>query len=129
MYSVQRSCKSVDVSETEIATFVGMNMVMGVVKLPSYENYWSQKLRYPIIPDAMPIKRYEKMKRYLHFTDKDSINTQSAKLAKIKPIINLVKNECIEVELEEFHAIDEQIIPSKTKFSKTRQYNPKKPRK
>ena len=43
--------------------------------------------------------------------------------------MQLVRNECIRVELEEFHAIDEQIIPSKTKLSKICQCNPKKPRK
>ena len=128
LYSVQKSCKSIDVDENEIATFIGMNMLMGVVKLPSYKNYWSQKLRYPMIADAMPIKRFEKIKRYLHFSDNDKVD-KTDKLGKIQPIVNLVRNECIKVEPEEFHAIDEQIIPSKTKFSKIRQYNPKKPRK
>ena len=32
-------------------------------------------------------------------------------------------------EPKEFHSIDEQIIPSKKKFSSIRQYNPKKPKK
>ena len=66
----------------------------------------------------MPMKRFEKIKRYLHFADNNSINTQTVKLAKIKPIINLVRNECIKIEPEEYHAIDEQRIPLKTKFSK-----------
>ena len=91
-YSVQKTCKSIDISETEIATFIGMNMLMGIVKLPSYKDYWSQKLRYPIIADAMPIKYFEKIKKYLHFTDNSSINTQSDKLAKIRPIINFIRN-------------------------------------
>ena len=50
------SCKSVDVDEDEIATFIGINVLLVVVKLPSYKNYWSQKLRYPMIAYAMPIK-------------------------------------------------------------------------
>ena len=82
-----------------------------------------------MIADAMPIKRFEKIKRYLHFTDNDIVEKKTDKLGKIKPILNLVRNECIKVEPEEFHAIDKKIIPSKTKFSKIRQYNPKKPRK
>ena len=129
LYSVQKSYKSIDVNAKEMETFIGTNMLMSIVKLPSYKNYWSQKLRYPLIVDAMPIKRFEKIKRYLHFADNNSINTQTVKLAKIKPIINLVRNECIKIEPEDYHAIDEQRIPLKTKFSKIRQYNPKKPRK
>ena len=31
------------------------------------------------------------------------------------------------MEPEEYHSVDEQIIPSKTKYSSIRQYNPKKP--
>ena len=54
LYSVQKTCKSIDISETEIATVIGMYMLMGIVKLPSYKNYWSQKLRYPVSADAMP---------------------------------------------------------------------------
>ena len=51
------------------------------------------------------------------------------KLAKIRPIVDIVRNQCTEVEPEEYHSVDEQIIPSKTKFSRIRQYNPKTPKK
>ena len=40
-----------------------------------------------------------------------------------------VRNECIKIEPGQFQSVDESIIPSKTKFTKIRQYNPKKPRK
>ena len=33
----------------------------------------------------------------------------------------------MKTELEEFHAVDEQIIPPKSKYTKLRQYNPNKP--
>ena len=39
-----------------------------------------------------------------------------------------VRNECIKIEPEQFRGVDEQIIPSKTKFARIRQYNPEKPR-
>ena len=31
LYSVQKSCKCVDVDENEIATFIGMNMLMNML--------------------------------------------------------------------------------------------------
>ena len=40
-----------------------------------------------------------------------------------------MRNEYVKVEPEEFHSVDEQIIPSKTKYTKIRQYNPKKTKK
>ena len=49
---------------------------------------------------------------------------KNEKLAEFRPIVDTVRNQCIEVELEEYHSVDEQIIPSKTKFSRIRQYNP-----
>ena len=102
---------------------------MGIIKLPSYRNYWSGALRYPTIADAMSRNRFETLSRYLHFVDNDSVHDVSDKLFKIRPILTAVRNECLKVELEEYHSIDEQIIPSKTKYTKMRQYNPKKPRK
>ena len=38
-----------------------------------------------------------------------------------------VKNHCLNLNVKRDHAVDEPIIPSKTKYTKIRQYNPKKP--
>ena len=65
---------------------------------------------------------------YLHFVNNDEID-ENDKLAKIRPFVDIVCNQCIENKQEEYHSVDEQIIPSKTKFSSIRQYNPKKPKK
>ena len=50
------------------------------------------------------------------------------KLVKTKPIIEAVRDEFEKVEPEGFLSINEQIIPSKTKFSSIWQYNTKKPK-
>ena len=44
-------------------------------------------------------------------------------------MIEALRNQCVKAEREEYHSVDEQVIPSKIKRSKVRQYNPKKPRK
>ena len=64
---------------------------MDIVSLPSYKCYWSQQLRYSPVADVT-----------------------NDKLAKIRPIVDIVHNQCIEVEPEKYHSVDEQIIPSKT---------------
>ena len=67
---------------------------------------------------------------YLHFVDQDIEHDGNDKLFKLKPILEAVQKECAKVEPDEFHAVDEKIIPSKTKYSKVRQYHlPKKNRK
>ncbi len=53
---------------------MGMHMKMVVIKLPSYTSYWSTELRYPEIADIMPLKQFEKLRRYLHFVDNNTYN-------------------------------------------------------
>ena len=126
---MQKTGSSINVTEMEISSFIGMHMLMGIVQLPSYTSYWSQSLRYHQVADVMPLKRFTKIKKFMHFVDNDTFEGQEDKLFKINAIVDAVRNECRKIEPEEFQAIDEQIIPSKTKFSKIRQYNPKKPKK
>ena len=77
----------------------------------------------------MPRNRFSSLKQYLHFIDNDADHDPAGKLFKVNPVIEAVRNACIETEPDEFHSMDEQIIPSKTKYSNIRQYNPKKPKK
>ena len=127
-YSVQKSGSSVNTSPSEIEQFIGMHMKMGVIALPSYTHYWSNELRYPSIADVMPRKRFEKLRRFLHFVDNMRCEENNPdKLFKVRCIVEEVAANCRKVPPEQNHSIDEQIIPSKTKYSKIRQYNPKKP--
>lgn len=50
-------------------------------------------------------------------------------MIKIRPIINVLRNECVKTETEELHSVDEQMILSKTKFTKIKQENSKKKKK
>ena len=72
----------------------------------------------------MSRNRFQQLFQYLHFLDNNNID-KNDKLDKITPS-EAVRNEFVKVEPDEFHSIDEQIIPSKTKFSSIHQYNPKK---
>ena len=101
---------------------------MSIISLLSYKCCWSQQLRYYPVPDVMSRKRFQLLLENLHFVNSDKIDKNS-KLAKTRPIVDIVRNQCIEVEPEEYHSVDEQIIPTKTKLSSIWQYNPKKPKK
>ena len=118
LYSVQKSLKSVDTNVDEIKTLIDMEILIGIIKLPLYCNYWSRSLCFPTIADAMPRNCYELLRRYIHFVDQNTEHDAIDKLFKIKPILEAVRKECVKVEPEEFDAVDEQIIPSKTKYSK-----------
>ena len=130
LYSTQQSGNCVNTSKDEMEQFIGMHIKMGIVQLPSYVSYWSQEMRYSPVADVMPRGRFQKLKKYLHFVDNMTYDEAVPdKLFKIRPVLEKVRNQCLLIPPEECHSVDEQIIPSKTRYSKIRQYNPKKPSK
>ncbi|GBP36150.1 Chimeric ERCC6-PGBD3 protein [Eumeta japonica] len=80
----------------------------------------------------MSCNRFEEIKRFIHFNDN---LTQIPKgqlgynpLHKIQPLLELLRQRILTVPKEQYMAVDEQIIPTKSRSS-MRQYNPKKPHK
>ena len=98
--------------------FIGLQMLMSIIRLPCYEMYWSKEFRVDCIADMVSLKRYETLKRYLHCIDNITRNVNATKLFKVEPILDALRKNCIK--------IDEQIIPAKTKRSDIRQYMTKK---
>ena len=128
LYSTQKTGKSIGVDLEEIRIYLGINVMMGIVKLPSYRDYWDLHLRYPPIADLMSRNRFALIRQNFHLVDNTNIDIED-KLCKIRPVLQAVRNECVKIEPEQNHSVDEQIIPSKTRRTKIRQYNPKKPKK
>ena len=101
----------------------------GIVQIARYQYFWLQQLRYLLIADVMPLKRFQQLQRFLHVVDNSTQNDINAtdKLFRIKPIIDMVRQQCIKVDLKESHLDNEKIIPCKTKRSWIRQCNPHPP--
>ncbi|KRX33549.1 PiggyBac transposable element-derived protein 2 [Trichinella murrelli] len=57
------------ITETELETFLGTLLKMGLVPKPRYSMYWSMELRCDAIVDAMSRNRFHEVLRYLHFND------------------------------------------------------------
>ena len=78
----------------------------------------------------MTLKGYETLRKFLHVNDNDSRNNpknSNDKLFSVRPLLDLVRNNCIKIDPEKSHSIDEQIISAKTKRSGgMKQHNPKK---
>ena len=75
-------------------------------------------------------ERYETLPKFRHITDnttKSNPENVINKLFRIRPLLELIRSNCIKIESEHCHSIDKQIIPVKTKCSEVvKQYNPKK---
>lgn len=130
LYSVQKKGTSINTTSGEIEQFIGMQMYMSIIAFPVYRMYWANETRYNPIADIMSRNRYQQLRELIHVSDnlkKDESGNKDNKLYKIQPVLEHVRNNCIKIEPEREHSIDEQIIPAKTKYSGIRQYNPKKP--
>lgn len=128
LYSVRSTGKSINVTEEEIRDFLAIEIIMGVVKMPSYLDYWSQRLRYDVVADFMTLKRYQQIRRNLHFVDNTSEDTD--RYFKVRLLIEKVRQNCLKHEDEQTFSVDEMMIPYKgTKAGKRRQFMKDKPTK
>ncbi|KAL1231900.1 PiggyBac transposable element-derived protein [Trichinella spiralis] len=57
------------ITESELETFLGTLLKMGLVLKPRYSMYWSTELRCDAIADAMSRNRFREVLRYFHFND------------------------------------------------------------
>lgn len=129
LYSVQCNGTSIDTNAKEIKTFLGMLIKMDVYNFPAYRDYWCQDSRLDDVAGHMGLKRFEKIRRYLHFTDNDVINPED-RYAKIRPLLDSVRNNILKIEPELDYSVDEAMIPYKgTRAGNLRQYIKSKPKK
>ncbi|KAL0861595.1 hypothetical protein ABMA27_009094 [Loxostege sticticalis] len=128
MYAMQSTGRSINLTVEELRNFISIKVIMGIISMPSYLDYWSSKTRYPLVADVMSLKRYQEIRRYIHFVDNNETNSDP--YFKIRPFVERIRQNCLKVEEESRFSIDEMVIPYKgTKAGKKRQYNPRKPRK
>ena len=128
--SVQHDGVSMQLNIQELKTFLGILIYMGIVKLPSYVDYWASASRVPQVADLMGVKRFGKIRVMLHFAD----NTQPSetdRMWKVRPVLDHIRKKCRDLEQEESEvSIDEAMILYKgKKAGNLRQYIKNKPHK
>lgn len=84
---MQKSGKSINTNAQKKEKFIGMQMAMSLISLPSYTLYWPKDLRIDCIADTMGIKRYELIRRYWHANDNTKKQDDSSKLFKIESVL------------------------------------------
>ena len=116
----------------DLQRYIGILLRMGLVHMPRYRLYWSSELRYNAVADFMSRKEFEDHGRYLHFNDNNNLvtNRKDASydaLFKVRPLLESLRKQCLQVAAEQRQSVDEQMIPFKGK-NRLRQYLPKKPK-
>ena len=100
LYSVRAS---INLTKDELEEFLGIQMRMSVVKMPSYELYWAAGTSYDPIASVMSRDRYKKVRRFLHANDnseKDKVGNKENRLYIVQPIITAVRQNGLKVEQE-----------------------------
>lgn len=97
----------------EIKRFFGLLLYMGIVRMPSISDYWSQEpmFRNTYVPSIMSRNRFELLLRMVHFADNEE-NLNNDRLHKIQSLLDkILHNFQTAFEPSETVCIDESLIP------------------
>uniref|UniRef100_A0A4W6C6T3 PiggyBac transposable element-derived protein domain-containing protein n=1 Tax=Lates calcarifer TaxID=8187 RepID=A0A4W6C6T3_LATCA len=87
LYAAQKDINTTfSTNENEIMTFLAI--LMGVVELPSVEDYWAMETRVPQVANLMSSKRFRLLKRVIHFNNNTQISGTSDRFFKVWPLFN-----------------------------------------
>ena len=118
------------ISRQEMYGFLGINIVMGFHKLPSWTDYWKgdQDLGVPFVSSVLPKNRFSQILGNLHIYDNHAIpEGDKDKLLKVRPLITAMNNNYMQLyNVSRKVSIDESTILYKGRHS-IKQYNPMKP--
>lgn len=111
----------------DLKKLVAIELIMGVVSMPSYTDYFRADYGYHIIKNIMTLKKYEKLRTNLHFVNNDEADETDGYF-KIRPFIELLRQQCINTPNEQRQSVDEMMIAYKgVKAGYRKQYMPNKP--
>lgn len=131
LYSVQQDPnKPVRISETEMKRFIGILLMTGVYCFPDQRLFWSGTTRVESVSSVMSRDRFLEIKQSLHVVDNsiqvDRTDPNFDRAHKVRPLLNIIKENFRMIPKEEKLSVDEQIIPFKGK-SIMKQHMPNKP--
>ncbi|KAL4083936.1 hypothetical protein QTP88_029252 [Uroleucon formosanum] len=121
-----RFSKWIPTDQQEIKKFFGLIIWMGLVQMPTLEDYWSISTRYKnnVVQKIMSRNRFELILRFLHFSDNEK--APDDRIYKVRDLIDkLIENFQKILEPEEFLAVDETMVPFRGRLI-FRQYIPGK---
>ncbi|CAK1601014.1 unnamed protein product [Parnassius mnemosyne] len=128
LYHMQTKSTPLNVTTDEIRDLIAIHLLMGVVNMPAYTDYWCKTLRYNKIANIMPLKRFQQIRRYLHFAN--NLQDDGDRYFKVRNLLESIRRNCLKIEEENRFSIDEVMVPYKgTRAGSRKQYIKNKPRK
>ena len=112
------------VTREEMEAFLGITILMGIVKLPRLEMYWSNNnlVHQEQISSVMSQSRFLQIWRYFHHADNSRAVPRGEpgfdKVYKMREFLNLIlRNSQRLYKLDREVAIDETMVPHKGRLS------------
>ncbi|KAI5742008.1 hypothetical protein M8J77_002108 [Diaphorina citri] len=127
--SVQDTGSSINVTASEMRVFLGVNIYMATVGLPRIRMFWAADTRVPQVADAITRDRYCQIRKHLKIINDLDVTPDMKRndvLWKVRPLLDAVRNGCLQLVRLNRLSIDEQIIPFQGK-SQIKQYVKGKP--
>ena len=122
-----------EVTVPELRAYFGFCILMGLVKLPSLDDYWKRDshLHYDRVASRITRDRFRDIRHYLYFVNNDTLPAPgtpgSDRLAKIRPLFAFINEKC--KTLYQPHrdvSVDEAMLKFQGRSS-LKQYLPLKP--
>ncbi|XP_058801241.1 piggyBac transposable element-derived protein 4-like [Phymastichus coffea] len=93
-YISQKMGKQDPITKEELKIFLGINILMGIKKLPSYRDYWSEnpQVRDSYISSLMTVNRFSFFLPHIHVNDNSKEpkkgDPNDDKLYKVRPLLD-----------------------------------------
>ncbi|KAK2701538.1 hypothetical protein QYM36_019816, partial [Artemia franciscana] len=114
----------------ELRRFLGVQMLMSILKLLAIRMYWENGIRYSPVADTMSRDRFISLRSFFHICDDTLMIPKGEvghdKLFKIRRLYDAFRENLKKIDPEEIQSIDEQMIPFKGTIG-FRQYLKDKP--
>lgn len=131
LYSTQVTGTCIATNANEMTDFISCLLYMGIIDLPSYQDYWANSTRIEQVASLMPIRRFKTLRRYIHFNNNNDITENTTdRYFKIRPFIEKIRANIRNFHTENQYSVDETMVAYKgTRAGNLRQYIKNKPHK
>lgn len=130
LYARQQCAKGWhDTNSFEVWLFLGIILQMGIHRLPEITDYWARDplLQVDAVRNAMSLKRFQSLWRYLHCEDNESITDSRDVTSKIKTVLGTLEHTYFtKYNPSQELSVDEMMIKFKGRKS-GKIHMPKKP--
>ncbi|XP_050704963.1 piggyBac transposable element-derived protein 3-like [Eriocheir sinensis] len=112
----------------DLMVFLGIILYMGVVHIPSLDDYWAVNTRIPQVTDYMSAKRFKQLRSTIHFNNNDYAKASTDRFYKIRPLFTGITKQFLRVKETPHQSVDEVMVAYKgTMAGNLRQYIANKP--